>query len=231
MSLILTVDGERWRAHLREVAEAYPGLVPVVKGNGYGFTAGRLARRAQWLAEQGYGTDTLAVGTYDELPHVAQRFDGDLLVLTPWRPSAPRSRSTRRSRPAHPHRRPARGRRGPARPPARRPLRARAAHQHAAPRPVRPRALGRRPDPRPAPAGPARGRRRCTCRSRRAPTSARSPGWSTTWSPPGSATTTIWVSHLTRRRARRAARDVPRLHLPAADRHRALARRPRARCG
>lgn len=81
MSLSLTVDGERWRTHLRAVAERHPGLVPVAKGNGYGFTLGRLARKAQWL-----GVDTLAVGTYDELPHVASRFDGDLLVLTPWRP-------------------------------------------------------------------------------------------------------------------------------------------------
>jgi alanine racemase len=86
MSLVLNVDGDRWRAHLRAVAEAYPGIAPVIKGNGYGFTAGRLARRVQWLAEQGYGTDTIAVGTYDELPHVAHRFDGDLLVMTPWRP-------------------------------------------------------------------------------------------------------------------------------------------------
>lgn len=81
MSLTLTVDGDRWRAHLRAVAERHPGLVPVAKGNGYGFTLGRLARKAQWL-----GADTLAVGTYDELGHVASRFDGDLLVLTPWRP-------------------------------------------------------------------------------------------------------------------------------------------------
>ncbi|WP_244930662.1 alanine racemase [Nocardioides sp. W7] len=81
MSLTLTVDGPRWRAHLRAVAETHPGLVPVAKGNGYGFTLGRLARKAAWL-----GVDTLAVGTYDELPHVASRFDGDLLVLTPWRP-------------------------------------------------------------------------------------------------------------------------------------------------
>ncbi|MFC4785912.1 alanine racemase [Nocardioides sp. MAHUQ-72] len=86
MSLVLTVDGERWRAHLRSVAEANPGLVPVAKGNGYGFTVGRLARRTQWLADQGLGGDTLAVGTYDELPDVADRFRGDLLVLTPWRP-------------------------------------------------------------------------------------------------------------------------------------------------
>jgi alanine racemase len=86
MSLTLTVDGERWRSHLRMVADATPGLVPVAKGNGYGFGIGRLARRTQWLADQGLGCDTLAVGTYEELPEVASRFDGDLLVLTPWRP-------------------------------------------------------------------------------------------------------------------------------------------------
>jgi alanine racemase len=68
------------------VAEATPGLVPVAKGNGYGFTLGRLARRTGWLQEQGLGGDTLAVGTYDELAHVAHRYDGRLLVLTPWRP-------------------------------------------------------------------------------------------------------------------------------------------------
>jgi alanine racemase len=86
VSLTLTVDGERWRSHLQTVAEATPGLVPVAKGNGYGFGLGRLARRTQWLAEQGLGCDTLAVGTYEELPEVASRFDGNLLVLTPWRP-------------------------------------------------------------------------------------------------------------------------------------------------
>ncbi len=81
MSLTLTVEGDRWRAHLRAVAAAQPGLVPVAKGNGYGFGLGRLARKAAWL-----GVDTLAVGTYDELPEVASRYGGDLLVLTPWRP-------------------------------------------------------------------------------------------------------------------------------------------------
>lgn len=81
MSLTLTVAGDRWRDHLRAIAESTPGLVPVAKGNGYGFTVGRLARKTAWL-----GADTLAVGTYDELPHVAPRFGGDLLVLTPWRP-------------------------------------------------------------------------------------------------------------------------------------------------
>ena len=81
MSLTLTVDGERWRTHLRALATAEPDLVPVAKGNGYGFTLGRLARKAAWL-----GVDTIAVGTYEELPEVASRYDGSLLVLTPWRP-------------------------------------------------------------------------------------------------------------------------------------------------
>jgi alanine racemase len=82
MSVTLTVAGDRWRRHLRSVADQTPGLVPVAKGNGYGFGLGRLARKAAWL-----GADTLAVGTYEELPEVMQRFGGDLLVLTPWRPT------------------------------------------------------------------------------------------------------------------------------------------------
>lgn len=84
MSLDLRLDGPRWRDHLRSLAEATPGLVPVAKGNGYGLGLGRLARKAEWL-----GADTLAVGTYEELPEVASRFDGTLLVLTPWRPFSP----------------------------------------------------------------------------------------------------------------------------------------------
>ena len=79
--LTLYVDGPRWRAHLRGVLDSRPGLVPVAKGNGYGFGLARLARRSAWL-----GVDTLAVGTYTEVPEVASRFDGSLLVLTPWRP-------------------------------------------------------------------------------------------------------------------------------------------------
>ena len=90
MSLTLTVEGARWRAHLLAAATESPGIVPVAKGNGYGFTLGRLARRAQWLAdhaaETGARLDLLAIGTYDELDEAATRYGGDLLVLTPWRP-------------------------------------------------------------------------------------------------------------------------------------------------
>lgn len=84
MSLDLHVDGKRWRDHLVKTVEATPGIVPVAKGNGYGLGLSKLARRAQWL-----GADTLAVGTYEELPAVADRYLGDLLVLTPWRPFSP----------------------------------------------------------------------------------------------------------------------------------------------
>ncbi|HEU4513022.1 MAG TPA: alanine racemase [Nocardioidaceae bacterium] len=81
MSLSLYVDGDRWRAHMRGVLETYPGIVPVIKGNGYGFGNARLARKATWL-----GVDTVAVGTYAEVEEVRSRFDGTILVLTPWRP-------------------------------------------------------------------------------------------------------------------------------------------------
>ena len=73
MSLTLTVDGPRWRAHLESVADAHPGIVPVAKGNGYGFTLGRLARKAQWLRDCGHDVTTLVVGTYGEIPEVASR--------------------------------------------------------------------------------------------------------------------------------------------------------------
>jgi alanine racemase len=90
VSLTLTVDGERWRAHLLATVEKHPGIVPVAKGNGYGLTLARLARRAQWLADHvadtGAPVDTIAVGTYDEVEQAASRYAGDLLVLTPWRP-------------------------------------------------------------------------------------------------------------------------------------------------
>ncbi len=84
MPLTLYVDGPRWRDHLQGVKEAVPGIVPVAKGNGYGFTVGRLARKAEWL-----GVDTISVGTYAEVGEVSRRFNGDILVLEPWRPFLP----------------------------------------------------------------------------------------------------------------------------------------------
>ncbi|MBO0841725.1 MAG: alanine racemase [Nocardioides sp.] len=89
MPLKLTIDDDRWSKHLQTYAEATSGLVPVAKGNGYGFTLDQLARRTKWLGERVPYVDTLAVGTYSELWDVARRFPGSLYVLTPWRPYSP----------------------------------------------------------------------------------------------------------------------------------------------
>ena len=49
MSFVLHVDGERWRAgHDRFVAD-HPGIVPVIKGNGYGFGRDLLCAEAARL--------------------------------------------------------------------------------------------------------------------------------------------------------------------------------------
>jgi len=89
MPLTLHVDGDRWRASLRATADRYgPELVPVAKGNGYGFGLAGLARRCQWL-----GVGCVAVGTYAEAPAVLSRFGGDVLVLEPWRSFLPAVRS------------------------------------------------------------------------------------------------------------------------------------------
>lgn len=77
----LRLDGDRWRTHLQTVVGATPGIVPVAKGNGYGYGLTRLAEESQAL-----GADTLAVGTASEVAAVRDAFDGDLVVLTPWRP-------------------------------------------------------------------------------------------------------------------------------------------------
>lgn len=84
MPLTLRVDVERWWTHVLAVVRRNPGVVPVAKGNGYGFGVCRLARRVSTL-----GADMLAVGTYDELRQVGGMFAGDLLVLSPWRPFLP----------------------------------------------------------------------------------------------------------------------------------------------
>lgn len=81
MPLTLYVDGPRWRRHLASTVAASPGLIPVAKGNGYGFGTGRLARRSDWL-----GATTITVGTYRDVAEVEHRFSGDILVLEPWRP-------------------------------------------------------------------------------------------------------------------------------------------------
>ena len=75
----LRLDAERWREHLDVVARATPGLVPVIKGNGYGFGRTRLAEAATEL-----GSDTIGVGVAAEVPLVRPHFAGDVVILQPW---------------------------------------------------------------------------------------------------------------------------------------------------
>ena len=77
MALTLHVETAKWRAMVDDAWAAFPGLVPVVKGNGYGF--GRA-----WLAQEAVqrGATEVAVGTIYEIAHVAA-LPVRPIVLTP----------------------------------------------------------------------------------------------------------------------------------------------------
>lgn len=86
--LTLQLDGARWREHLRTVMAATPGLVPVIKGNGYGFGLRQLALEAADL-----GVDTIAVGIPSEVETVREVFPGDIVILNPWDPASDLART------------------------------------------------------------------------------------------------------------------------------------------
>ena len=111
MPLTLYVDGPRWRSHLRHAPQPPPRLVPVAKGNGYGFTVG------DWPAElSGLAATRSPSAPYGEVAEV-----GATIRRRRARPRAvatiPEHRGARPG-PAHPHRwthrRPACPRRVPA---------------------------------------------------------------------------------------------------------------------
>lgn len=76
----LRLDVDPWRRHLTTVADATPGIVPVAKGNGYGFGLPRLAEESTRL-----GAEVIAVGLPSEVPLVRDQFAGDVVIMTPWR--------------------------------------------------------------------------------------------------------------------------------------------------
>lgn len=88
MSVVLRVDGARWREHLRRTAQANPGLVPVVKGNGYGFGLPTLLAESARLNGERL-VRQVAVGTYAEAPTALAAHPGDVLVLEPYRAAVP----------------------------------------------------------------------------------------------------------------------------------------------
>ena len=75
MALRLTVQRAAWESHIDSVAAAVDGLVPVVKGNGYGFGRAALHPLIKGLS------DFVCVGTIYELDGVADRVSP--IVLTP----------------------------------------------------------------------------------------------------------------------------------------------------
>ena len=78
MTFRLTIDGPAWARAGHEVAARTPGLVPVIKGNGYGFGPALLAQRSTEL-----GVPAVAVGVMAEIPPVRAHFAGEILVMTP----------------------------------------------------------------------------------------------------------------------------------------------------
>jgi alanine racemase len=92
VTIRLTIRTAVWRSHVAQVAnavdEAGGGLVPVVKGNGYGF--GR-----NWLATVAADfCDTVAVGTVYELDGLPDQLTAVVLTPTLSRPDAPASGSS-----------------------------------------------------------------------------------------------------------------------------------------
>lgn len=75
MTLRLTVSTELWRNHLAVTAAAYGEMVPVVKGNGYGFG------RAALMPEATKITRTVAVGSVFEVTDAPAA--STAIVLTP----------------------------------------------------------------------------------------------------------------------------------------------------
>lgn len=82
MTFKLYVDGPRWRAHTGTVVAETPGIVPVLKGNGYGYGRAFLAAEAARL-----DVDTVAVGEAHEVASAREGgYQGDVLVLMPYLP-------------------------------------------------------------------------------------------------------------------------------------------------
>jgi alanine racemase len=79
MTLALSVDEPAWRSHLDRFSDGLTdALVPVVKGNGYGFGRPTLIAEAQRL-----GVTRIAVGTIHELPGRGEADGLEVIVLTP----------------------------------------------------------------------------------------------------------------------------------------------------
>lgn len=77
--LTLHVDGERWRHHIAHYVARHQGdLIPVIKGNGYGFGIPTLAREAL-----SFEAECVACYSAEEAAVIRSQFQGDVLLLAP----------------------------------------------------------------------------------------------------------------------------------------------------
>lgn len=83
MTIQLSVHEGKWLSHVQRVAKATPGLVPVVKGNAYGFRRWNLMPLATQLATE------IAVGTIFEVRDIPSGVTP--IVLTPTLTAPPRN--------------------------------------------------------------------------------------------------------------------------------------------
>lgn len=83
MTFSLNVDAAKFRSHLVSIMNSYASagaeLVPVIKGNGYGFGREVLADEATRL-----GCHRIAIGTVWELGQALADFPGEILILEPF---------------------------------------------------------------------------------------------------------------------------------------------------
>lgn len=79
MSFTLYIDRQQWSKHLAETDRLYPGYLPVIKGNGYGFGNSFLADAMSEL-----GKKSVAVGTLEEARQISSTHAFEqILILTP----------------------------------------------------------------------------------------------------------------------------------------------------
>lgn len=88
MTLRLTVHEPRWQEHIQAVASHYPDIVPVVKGNGYGFRRWNLLPLAAQLSSE------IAVGTVFEARDMPAGTTPIVLTPTASKPPAQMPSST-----------------------------------------------------------------------------------------------------------------------------------------
>lgn len=86
MTFSLTVDGAAFEKHLSSTISDFKKsgaeVVPVIKGNGYGFTRRLLAKQAEKL-----NLKRITVGTVYELDQALTDFGNEIIVLEPFNPA------------------------------------------------------------------------------------------------------------------------------------------------